>query len=153
QIVSNEIPCNEVRCVAGRAAVIGAWLDGAVATAIDRNLTTRLQRTTLGLQVDDTGAAQAVFSREAPGDQLQGRDHPWRQGLAEEADAVREDDAIQPELQAIVIATNVQLSEGVLRRIGYLQHDLVELDVLAARLGLDGLGVEFVGGGARICID
>ena len=91
--------------------------------------------------------------RQAPGNQLQRRDHARRQGLPEDADAVGQDHAIQAELQAVVIAADVQLAEGILGGIRYLQHDLVELDVVAAGLRLDGLGIKLVGRGAGLGVD
>ncbi len=62
---------------------------------------------------------------------LQRGDHARRQRLAEDADAVGQDDAVQAELQAVVVAADVQLAERVLRGIRHLQHHLVQLDVVA----------------------
>ena len=60
--------------------------------------------------------------------------------LAEHRNAFGQDDAVEAVLQAVVLAADVQLAEGILRHAGRLQDHLVEQRVLAARLGLDVLG-------------
>ena len=59
------------------------------------------------------------------------------EGLAEHVDAFGKDDPVQPVLQAVVLAADVQLPERVLRDTGRLQNHLIEESVVAARRGLD----------------
>jgi len=77
---------------------------------------------------------------KASGDECHRGDHARRERLAEDTDAVGQDDAIQAELQPVVIAADVQLPEGVLGGVGHLQHDLVQLHVVPP--GADWMSLE-----------
>ena len=124
-----------------------------MAATVQGHVTAGLQRATLGGEIDDAGAAQAVLRRQASRDQLHRSDHARRERLPEDADAVGQDDAVQAELQTVVVAADVQLPEGVLGGVGHLQHDLVQLHVVPARGRLDVVGVEGIGGGTGLGID
>ena len=63
------------------------------------------------------------------------------QRLAEHAQALGQDDAVQAELQAVVLAADVDLAVGILGDARRLQDDLVERRVLAAGQRLDAPGV------------
>ena len=56
------------------------------------------------------------------------------QGLAEHRNAFGQDDAVEPVLQAVMLAANMQLAEAILRHARRLQDHLVERGVVAARL-------------------
>ena len=71
------------------------------------------------------------------GDQL---DLPARRGLSAWLNTLRalgQDHAVEAELQAVVLAADVQLAEGILRDARRLQDDLVERRVLAGGQRLD----------------
>src|SRR5580704_15026864 len=93
------------------AAVLRRGLEGSMAAAVERHLAPRLQQATVGREVDDSGGAQAVFGRQRAGDEAQRGDQPRAQGLAEDADALGQDDAVQAVLQVVVVGTHVQLTE------------------------------------------
>ncbi len=97
--------------------------------------------------------AQAIFRGSAPVIRLNRGDEPRVQGLAEDADAFRQDDAVEPILQAVVLAANVELAERILRHFGRLHDDLVEQGVVAARGRRDGGGIDGVGGRAGLGLD
>src|SRR4029077_1141354 len=128
-------------------------LDRTVAAAVHGYLAAGLRRATLGGEIEDAGAAQAVFRGQTAGDELHRGDHARRQSLPEDTDAVGQNDAIQTELQPVVIAADVQLPEGVLGGVGHLQHDLVHLHVVPARGRLDVAGVEGIRGGTRLGVN
>ena len=153
QVVADHVAGDEVGVGARGATVIDTRLDRTVAAAVHGHVTAGLQCAALGGEIDDAGAAQAVLRRQASRDQLHRSDHARRQRLAEDADAVGQDDAVQAELQTVVIAADVQLPEGVLGGVGYLQHDLVQLHVVPTRGRLDVVGVEGIGGSARLGVD
>ena len=75
------------------------------------------------------------------------------QRLAEHRNTLGQDDAVQPVLQAVVLAAHMQLAETVLRHARHLQDHGIELGVVAAGLGLNVLGVDGVGGGAGLGLD
>ena len=73
--------------------------------------------------------------------------------LAEHADALGKDDAVQAVLQAVVLAADVQLSEGVLGDTRRLQDDLVQQGVVAAGQWPRCACVDGVGRRARLGLD
>ena len=87
------------------------------------------------------------------GDQLDVAGEPRAQRLAEHAQALGQDDAVQAELQAVVLAADVQLAERILRHAGRLQDDLVERRVLPRRQGFDLRLGERVGRCADLRLD
>ncbi len=153
QAVADEVAGDEERVGAGGSAVVESRLHRSVTAAVQRQRAAGFERTALGGEVDDACAAQSVFGRKAACDQLQRGDQARRQSLAEEADAIGEDHSVQAELQAVVIATDVELAEGILGGVGNLQHHLVELHVVAPGRRLYGRGVEGIGRGARLGVD
>jgi hypothetical protein len=53
--------------------------------------------------------------------------------LSEHRDALRQDDPVDPVLQAVVFAADMELSEGILRDLRRLQDHLIEQGVVPAR--------------------
>ncbi len=131
------------------AAVVHAGFDIAMAAAIDRDGPARLAAG-LGLDVDNPCRAQAVFRRQGAGDQLHAGGQARAEGLTEHAEAFGQDHPVQAELQAVVLAADMELAVGILHRPRGLQDHLVEGGVLAAGHGLDGLGRDGVGRGADL---
>ena len=78
---------------------------------------------------------------------------PRIERLAEHRNAFRQDDAVDAVLQAVVLAADVQLAEGILRHARRLQDHLIEQRVVAAGLVLDVLGGDRVGRGAELGLD
>ena len=78
---------------------------------------------------------------------------PGIQGLAEHRNAFRQDDAVEAVLQAIMLAADVQLAEGILRHARRLQDHRIERGIVAARLVLNVLGGDGVGRGAGLGLD
>ena len=153
QRIRGVVARDEVVEAAVRAAVIEARRDLAVAAAIDADLAAFVEQAGLGLHVDDAGGAVAIFGRQGAGDQLHRFRQPRIEGLSEHGYAFGNDDAVQAVLQAIVLAADMQLAEGILRGAWRLEDDLIEQRVLAARLGLDVLGRDGVGRGADLGLD
>ena len=145
------------------AAVLDAGRKLAVAAAIeiDRPGVVELR---LGGDIYDAGGAQAVLGGEGAGDQRHLAREPWTERLSEDAEALRQDHAVEAELQAVVLAADMELAKAVLRDAGGLQDHGVEGDILAAGRRLDGLGVDridrcakagldLVAGGVQPCVD
>src|SRR5581483_244497 len=143
----------EVRKPPYGAAVINTRLDLAVTAAVDRHRSVSFERAALGGQVDDAGRIEAVLRRQRASDEIQRLDQSGIERLAEDRDAFREDDSVQAVLQAVVLAADVHLAEGILGHTRCLQNDLVELDVVTARSCLDGLGVDRVCRSSRLGLD
>ncbi len=106
------------------AGILDARLDLAVAAAIEGNRPAALNAA-LGRDIDDPGGAQAVLGRQGAGDQRHPIRQPGTQGLAEYRKALRQNDAVDPVLNAVVLAADMQLAIAVLRHAGRLQHHLV----------------------------
>src|ERR1700749_4847163 len=96
QIIAQEIARNEVVQIPRGAAVVEARLKGAMAAPVQGYGAAWINDAALGLQVDDAGRPQSVLGRQSSGDQRQRRDELRVQGLAEDADAFGQDDAVQP---------------------------------------------------------
>jgi hypothetical protein len=75
------------------------------------------------------------------------------QRLPEDADALGQDDAVEPVLQAVVLAAHVKLAEGILRHVRRLHDHLVEQRVVAARGRRDRGIIDGVGRGAGLGLD
>src|SRR5450631_1304441 len=123
-----------------------ARLYRAVAAAVERHGAARSLNTALRRDIDDARGAQPEFCRQRAGDQAHGRDEARIQSLAEYADPFRQNDAIDPILQAVVLAADMKLTEGILRNLGHLQDDLVEQRVISRGhlcngRSIDGIGV------------
>ena len=61
----------------------------------------------------------AIFGGQGAGDQPHGIGQTGIEGLAEHRNAFRQDDAVQPVLQAVMLAAHMQLAETVL---GHARH-------------------------------
>ncbi|MBW8760357.1 MAG: hypothetical protein JF586_22435 [Burkholderiales bacterium] len=153
EVARKRISRDEVVHVARAARVVDAGLDGAVAAAVDRDGPAGLDRVGLRLDVDDAGRAQAVLRRQGAGDQRHRLDQARIQRLAEDADALGKDDAVEAVLQAGMLAADMELAEGILHHLGRLQQHLVQRHVVAARHGVDGLRVERVDRCASLRLD
>ena len=152
QVVVQEAAGDEQIGVVRMLRDLEARLDLAVAAAVQRHLAA-VFIVGLGGDIDDAGGAQAVFGGQGAGDQLDAAGQAGADGLAEHAEALGQDDAVEAELQAVVLAADVQLAVRVLRHAGRLQDHLVQLAVIAPRHGLDGLVGQGVGGGADLGLD
>ena len=130
------------------AAVLEARLVGPVAAAIGGHRAAVLEPA-LGADVDDAGGLQAVLGRQGAGDQAEAVDQARTERLAEHRNSLRQDDAVQPVLDAVVVVAHVVLAEAVLHHARQLQDHLVQLLVLAPRLRLDGGAVDGVGRGPQ----
>ncbi len=139
--------------VPGCAPVLKTRLDLAMAAAIDRHVAAVLRRAALGGDVDDAGGAQAVLGGQGAGDQFDIVGQPWIERLAEHAEALRQDDAVQAKLKAVVFTADVQLAKGILSHARRLEDDLVQGRVVADRHRLDGLGADRIGRGAGLRLD
>ncbi len=134
------------------AAVFGAGLVHVVTAAIDRHVAAGLEAA-LGGDVDDPGGAQAILRRQGAGEQVDVGRQAGAEGLAEHRQALGEDHIVQPVLDVVVVAADVQLAERILGRARRLQDDLVELDVLAARQVVDQLRRQRIGRGSQRGLD
>ena len=106
-------------------------------------------RTRLDADVDDARGAQAVLRRQGAGEQRKRVGEPGRQDLAEQGQPFRQLNAVEPVLQAAVVAAHMDLAEAVLHHAGRAQQHLVQRRVLALRGVLDGGAAEVVLGGAE----
>ena len=59
---------------------------------------------------------------------------PRIERLAEHRNAFRQDDAVEPVLQAVMLAADMQLAEGILGHARRLQDHRIERRIVAARL-------------------
>ena len=78
---------------------------------------------------------------------------PRIERLAEDAEAFRQDDAVEAILQRIVLGADMQLAELILHDARRLQEDLVERVVVAAGHGRDGRFVDRIGRCAELSLD
>jgi hypothetical protein len=86
-----------------------------------------------------------VFRRQRARDQFNRGGQPRIERLPEHADSFGQRDAVEPILQRVVLAADVELTIGILRHAGHLQNDLIEQRVVAARRILDVLRGDGVG--------
>ena len=108
-----------------------------MAAAIDSCLTPGIAESGFGQDVNDAGRAVTILGWQGAGDKLKGFHKPRIKRLAKTRDALRDDDAVEAILQAIMVAANMQLAEGILGGAGRLQNDLVQTIGLAAWLCLN----------------
>jgi hypothetical protein len=80
----------------------------------------------LGLMSTMPPVIQAIFRRQRAGDEFDRRGEPRIERLAEHADAFGKRDAVEPVLQRVVLAADMELPVGILRHAGHLQDDLIE---------------------------
>ena len=118
---------------AGGAVELEARLDVAVAADRDRGAAAVLETRVTRADVDDGGGSVAVLRRQRAGDETDAVGEARLERLAEAADRLGNDDAVDPVLDVRVVAANVQLAERVLDDAGALQDDLVERRRVAER--------------------
>ena len=87
---------------------------------------------------------QAIFGGQGAVDQLDAFRQARIEGLAEHRNAFGQDDAVEAVLQAVMLAADMQLAEGILRHAGRLQDHRIELEIVAARLALEMSAAETV---------
>jgi len=124
-----------------------------MAAAIHADHAAIVEHARLGLDVHDAAGAQAIFGGQGAGNQPYRVGQARIQGLSEYGNAFRQNDAVQPVLQAVMFAAHMQLTEAVLGHARHAQHHGIELGIVAARLGLNVLGGDGVGGGAGLGLD
>src|ERR1700691_6176720 len=139
----------------GRAAIFDARLHRVVAAAIDAGRAAGRETAALGLDIDHAGGAQPVLRRQGAGDQLDRAGEPCTEALAEEADAFRQQYAVDAVLHVGVLVADVELGVfgAVLVDAGRLQQHLAERGIGAAGQRLDRLAAEAVARGADIALD
>ncbi len=139
--------------VARRAAIVEARFKLVVAAAIHGNMTARVEQTGLGLDVDHAAGVEPVFRGQCARDQFDRGCQPGVERLAEDADALGKDDSVDPELEGIVLAADMQLPERILHNAWHLQHDLIEQRVVAAGGVFNILGGDRIGRCAELCLN
>ena len=144
------LPRHEVAEVALRSAVLEARLRRSALPAVKIDVGQVVERAVLGLDIDDSGRAQAVFRRQRAGQQADRLGEARTQHLAETRDALGELDPVYPVLKIGVVAAHVQLPVRILRDAGRLQYHLVEGRVIALRQILDRLLGERILAPARV---
>ncbi len=147
--VADVLADGEVVDVAAAAAILRRRLHPVVRSAHERGLGAGIGRARLDPDVDDACGTQAILRRQRAGEQRERIGEARRQDLAEERQPFRQLHAIEPVLQAAVIAAHMDLAEAVLHHAGRAQQHLVQRRVLALRRVLDGGTAEVVLGGAE----
>src|SRR5208282_4428101 len=153
EIVLQIVAGYEIADAPGGAAIFEARLKRIVAAAIHAEAAALLEGAALGRDVYDAGGAQAVLRGQRASNKLDVCRKARTERLAEAADSFGDDYAVDAVLQSVVLATNMDLAEGVLGDVGRLQKHLVEWVVLAARLRIDGFVRDVVGRGADTRFD
>ncbi len=147
------VAAGEVIDAADRPAGNRTGLQRAMAAAVHADIAAAVVGAALGLDIDNPRGPQPVLRRQRTGDEVDGAGETRREALAEEAHALRQDDAVDAELQVRHLVADVELPEGLLRHARRLQHDLAERVVVAAGLALDGRLGDGVGRGADARLD
>ncbi len=153
QIVAQDVARHEIVEVARGAAIVETRGEGAVAAAVQGDRTARIEGAALGLQVDDSGGAQSILGGQCAIDERHRGNQPRIQRLAEDTDAFGQDDAVQPILQAVVLAAHVELAERILGDVGRLHDHLIQQIVVAAGGRSNGRLIDDVGGGTGLGLD
>src|ERR1019366_5311749 len=128
EIAGEPATADEIFGVAATAAVVEARRQGAKTAAVNTDAAARLQRIpALGLDVDDTGGAQAELRRQRPGDERERADEAGGKHMAEAGNAIGQDDAIDPVLHVSVLIAHVDVTihGAILRNPGCLQQHSV----------------------------
>ena len=73
--------------------------------------------------------------------------------MAEHTDPLRQNDAVDPILQPVVLAANVELAKGVLSDFGRLHYHLIEQGVVTAGRGRHRCRINGIGGSAGLRLD
>ena len=136
-----------------RSAIIEAGRQGGMAAAIHADLAAILEQAGAGLDIHDAGGAVAIFGRQRAINQPHRLRQPGIERLAESRNAFRQDDAVQPILQAVMLAPHMQLAKGILAGARRLQDNLVQSHIVAAGLVLYVLGGDRIGGCPRLGLD
>src|ERR1700691_2021287 len=139
----------------GRPAIFDARLHRVVAAAVDAGRAAGREAAALGLDIDHAGCAQPVLRRQGAGDQLDRTGEPCAEALAEEADAFRQQYAVDAVLHVGVLVADVEFGVlgAVLIDAGRLQQHLAERSVGAAGQRLDRLAAEAVARCADVAFD
>ena len=132
-VVAQERTCDKVAERPLGAAQFGVGLAVAAAAAEHPHAAAVLKRIALGADVDDCCRAVAVLRWQCAGQDADAVGEARLERLAEAADRLRDDDAVDPVLDVGVVAAHVQLAIGVLHDAGRLQDDLVDRRAVAER--------------------
>src|ERR1700692_198247 len=114
-------------------------------TAVDRYRATRIYHPALGFEVYDPRSAKTIFRGQRSGDQGERGNQARIKRLAEDADTLRQDDAVQAVLKAVVLTAHMELPKRVLGDIRRLHDHLIEQLIVAARLGTDRRFIDLIG--------
>jgi len=149
QNVLQEPASEEILRAAGLAAVLDAVIARLSAAAVKTNLAAVVKAR--GLDVDNAHRAHSVLGRQRSGDQTQASDKAGVEKLAESAERLWQQDAVDAEsqgaFQVLVANMKVALIRGILRDAGELQQRLLERGIAARRQRLNVLAGP--GGGHR----
>src|SRR5258708_611320 len=110
-VIAQKTPGDKVAESPCPSSVVEARLDGTVAAAIQRDRTAGSLKPVLRRDIDDAGGAQPVLCRQCAGEHAQRGNEARIQGLAKDADALRQDDAVQSILQTVVLTADMELTE------------------------------------------
>src|SRR5579862_9881734 len=114
--VSTEIlPRHEVTEVSLRSAVLEAWLCRPSLPAVKIDISQVVEKSVLGLDIDNSRRAQAVLRGQRPGQQADRLGEARTQHLPETGDSFRQLDPVNPVLKIRMVTAHVKLSERVLR--------------------------------------
>src|SRR6185312_7633324 len=105
---------DEIIEAARRTGIARAGIERAMTAAIQAYFAAIVEQSGLGLDVDDAGGAIAIFRRQGAIDQAHGLREARIQGLAEDGNAFRQDDPVDAVLQAVMLAADMELAEGIL---------------------------------------
>ena len=152
-VVADILADREIVEVAGAAAIFQRRLHPVVGSDHRRDLAAGIGRAGLHRDVDHTGGAQAVLGGQGAGDQRELVGKARRHDVAEQGQPLGKLHAVEPVLQAAMVAADMDLAEAVLHDAGRPQQHLVERGVLAERRVADRRLAEIVAGRAEARLD
>jgi len=130
-------------------AILERGLQMVIAATVERGGASIDLRAILGCDVNDAGGLEPELRRERPINQAHALDKPAVEFHAEPGDPLGKQDAVNPELEVVMLAADVELAERILGDTRGAQDGLVYGGVVALGLDLDLAGGDGVGGGAE----